>query len=60
MNTPVRITADQTDELFVNVNDLIIKLMVWADHAQTTEEANAYRRTIEYLAQKRDKAHLKG
>jgi len=58
MNTPVRTHVIPTGEIFINLNDLIIKMMVLADHAKQSEEAEAIKKVIEYLVQKRDKAHV--
>ena len=57
-NINVRTTVVQTGETFINLNDLIIKLMLMADNAQDSKEADTYKRVVDYLSQKRDKAHV--
>ena len=44
------------DEVYANMNDLIIKLMVEADDAATDLETQAIKKVINLLTTKRDEA----
>jgi len=56
----VRSIETQTSEIYVDVNDLIIELLLEVDRCQTDTEKEAYRSLVARLTDIRDKAHKKG
>ena len=56
-NHKVRSSILSTNEVYVNVNDLIIKLMAMSEEIRSPEERQAITRIVDYLVDKRDKAH---
>lgn len=57
MTTPTRTITATTGEVFINLNDLIIKLMIWSDHSMSSHEISALKKVIDMLVQKREKGH---
>ena len=55
----VRSSVLSTDEVYVNINDLVIKLMAMADETHSLDERQAILRVVDYLVDKRDKVHSK-
>lgn len=53
----MRSIESDTSEVFINVNDLIIELLLEVDKAQTEHEKKAYRALITRLSDIRDRGH---
>jgi len=53
----VRTLETQTSEVYVDVNDLIIELLLEVDRCQTDPEKEAYRSLVSRLTEMRDKGH---
>ena len=56
----VRTVETQTAEVYVDVNDLIIELLLEVDRCQTDPEKDVYRSLVARLTEMRDKGHKKG
>jgi hypothetical protein len=53
----IRSIESNTTEVYVDVNDLIIELLLEVDKAQSEHEKKAYRSLISRLTEIRDKSH---
>ena len=57
-NHKVRSSILDTNEVYVNINDLIIKIMEdMCDVSLSPEERRTLQRVVDYLVVKRDKSH---
>lgn len=53
----VRSLEIQTQEVYIDVNDLIIELLLEIERCQTDSEKDAYRALVARLTDVRDKSH---
>lgn len=60
MNHNVRVVELPSKEVYIDINDLIIELLVKADNASNEHEKKVYRELSEKLSTMRDKAHKVG
>ena len=53
----IRTLETQTSEVYVDVNDLIIELLLEVDRCESEPEKEAYRSLVTRLTEMRDKGH---
>ena len=57
LEVKIRAVEAPTQDVFVDVNDLIIDLMMAAEEASNDNERRAYKKVIQKLTDVRNKAH---
>lgn len=57
MSDKIRTAEASTQDVFVDINDLIIDLMMEAEKTDSDAERKAYRKVIQKLTELRNKGH---
>ena len=57
MTHNIRVVELPTKEVYIDINDLIIEMLIKVDHANNEYEKKVYREMADRLSLIRDKAH---